>query len=292
MPRALRREVVAAVLAADPPAFVEAVAREVNPAPSVRAVQQDLETGDRLEFEDLAGLFSSSILNHGAISMPIRQAAYVFGVDQAERGANRDRDRTLARRLHDPARRRARARRKGLVDRSRREGSPLAGLRRRPRRADAGVLRAPRARRRAARRRLPNDRGGHRRSRRRPDRRRALVRRCPQRLRALRPPRARRRRRALRRRGRRSDHPGAQGRGRPRRRRGRCRAGTSCCAASSTGSRTSSACASRGASSRGSAACSRGRAPRAAARRPRAATGRPRRAGRLRRPRRCTARCR
>lgn len=80
MPRALRREVVAAVLEADPSAFVEAVAREVNPAPSVSAIPQDLETGDRLEFEDLAGLFSSSILNHGAISMPIRQAAYVFGV--------------------------------------------------------------------------------------------------------------------------------------------------------------------------------------------------------------------
>ncbi len=80
MPRGLRRELVAEILRTDPSAFVEAVAREVNPAPSVAAVPQDLEPGDRLEFEDLAGLFSSSILNHGAISMPIRQAAYVFGV--------------------------------------------------------------------------------------------------------------------------------------------------------------------------------------------------------------------
>ena len=68
------------MLETDPPAFLEAVAREVNPGPSVSAIPQDLETSDRLEFEDLAGLFSSSILNHGAISMPIRQAAYVYGV--------------------------------------------------------------------------------------------------------------------------------------------------------------------------------------------------------------------
>ena len=40
----------------------------------------DLEPESELGFEDLAGLFASSILNHGVIGMTIRQAAYVFGV--------------------------------------------------------------------------------------------------------------------------------------------------------------------------------------------------------------------
>jgi predicted O-methyltransferase YrrM len=78
--RGLRVELVAEILKTDPSALVEAVAREVNPSPSVAAMAERVEAGDRLEFEDLAGLFSSSILNHGAISMPIAQAAYVFRV--------------------------------------------------------------------------------------------------------------------------------------------------------------------------------------------------------------------
>jgi predicted O-methyltransferase YrrM len=80
LPRRLRRDVVAAVLEADAPAAVEAVTAAVGPVPGVAGLPQDLEPGERLEFEDLAGLFSSSILNHGIVSMPVRQAAYVFGV--------------------------------------------------------------------------------------------------------------------------------------------------------------------------------------------------------------------
>ena len=44
------------------------------------AAPLDLAPTSELEFEDLAGLFASSILNHGVIGMTIRQAAYVFGV--------------------------------------------------------------------------------------------------------------------------------------------------------------------------------------------------------------------
>jgi predicted O-methyltransferase YrrM len=76
----LRRELVTEVMRADPASFIDAVTLTVNPSPSVAAMPVDLESSGQLEFEDLAGLFSSSILNHGVISMPIRQAAYVFGL--------------------------------------------------------------------------------------------------------------------------------------------------------------------------------------------------------------------
>ncbi len=68
------------MLKADPASFMDGVTPTTNRHPAVADVESDLEPGERLEFEDLAGFFSSSILNHGAISMPIRQAAYVFGV--------------------------------------------------------------------------------------------------------------------------------------------------------------------------------------------------------------------
>jgi predicted O-methyltransferase YrrM len=68
------------VLKADPASFMDGVTPTTNRHPAVSDVPSDLEPGERLEFEDLAGFFSSSILNHGAISMPIRQAAYVFGL--------------------------------------------------------------------------------------------------------------------------------------------------------------------------------------------------------------------
>ena len=40
----------------------------------------DLRPDGRLEFEDVAGLFASTSLNHGLVGMTIRQVAYIFGL--------------------------------------------------------------------------------------------------------------------------------------------------------------------------------------------------------------------
>jgi predicted O-methyltransferase YrrM len=51
-----------------------------NRARRLATTPLDLDPQARLEFEDMAGLFASSMLNHGVIGMTIRQAAYLFGV--------------------------------------------------------------------------------------------------------------------------------------------------------------------------------------------------------------------
>jgi predicted O-methyltransferase YrrM len=65
---------------ADPNAVLEALGPRLNRDPTLAATPLDLEPEDRLEFEDLAGFFASTSLNHGLIGMTIRQAAYVFGL--------------------------------------------------------------------------------------------------------------------------------------------------------------------------------------------------------------------
>lgn len=64
----------------DPQVLLEAFAPYFNRAPDLDHLPDDLPPGAYLDFEDLAGLFASSSLNHGVISMPIRQAAYLFGL--------------------------------------------------------------------------------------------------------------------------------------------------------------------------------------------------------------------
>jgi predicted O-methyltransferase YrrM len=75
-----RRRFVDLALARDPHTVLEPVGAVQNRHRRLADVPLDLETDGTLEFEDLSGLFASSILNHGVIGMTIRQAAYVFGL--------------------------------------------------------------------------------------------------------------------------------------------------------------------------------------------------------------------
>lgn len=77
---AFRRRLVEEVLERDPHAILQPVGAAQNRAPRLATMPLDLEPDGSLEFEDLAGLFASSMLNHGVIGMTIRQTAYVFGL--------------------------------------------------------------------------------------------------------------------------------------------------------------------------------------------------------------------
>ncbi|MGH3104273.1 MAG: class I SAM-dependent methyltransferase [Gaiellaceae bacterium] len=74
-----RREIATALLEYDPSVVLEAVGAKQNREPRLERMPLDLEPDGRLEFEDLAGLFASSVLNHGIVGMTIRQVAYIFG---------------------------------------------------------------------------------------------------------------------------------------------------------------------------------------------------------------------
>jgi predicted O-methyltransferase YrrM len=78
--QSFRRAFVEKTLERDPRAVLEAVGVAQNRAPRLTTMPLDLEPDGRLEFEDLSGIFASSMLNHGVISMTIRQTAYVFGL--------------------------------------------------------------------------------------------------------------------------------------------------------------------------------------------------------------------
>jgi predicted O-methyltransferase YrrM len=78
--RPFRLELVKSILDDDPNAIVEAVGPALNRSPTLTAMPLDLEPEGRLEFEDLAGLFASTSLNHGVVGMTIRQVAYIFGL--------------------------------------------------------------------------------------------------------------------------------------------------------------------------------------------------------------------
>jgi predicted O-methyltransferase YrrM len=78
--QSFRRALVEKTLERDPGAVVEAIGVYQNRAPRLATMPLDLEPNGRLEFEDLSGLFASSLLNHGVVSMTIRQTAYVFGL--------------------------------------------------------------------------------------------------------------------------------------------------------------------------------------------------------------------
>jgi predicted O-methyltransferase YrrM len=78
--RTFRLELVRGIVVDDPNAIVEAVGPILNRSPTLTAMPLDLEPDGRLEFEDLAGLFASTSLNHGLVGMTIRQVAYIFGL--------------------------------------------------------------------------------------------------------------------------------------------------------------------------------------------------------------------
>lgn len=76
----LRRALANELVRRDPRAVLEALGPRLNREPRLGSMPLDLDPRERLEFEDLAGLFASSSLNHGIAGMTIRQLAYVFGL--------------------------------------------------------------------------------------------------------------------------------------------------------------------------------------------------------------------
>ena len=64
---------------------LQAVLPRFNRSPQMDTMPFDLPVGERLDFEQLAGLFASTQFDHGVIAMPVRQAAYVFGLVRAMR---------------------------------------------------------------------------------------------------------------------------------------------------------------------------------------------------------------
>ena len=64
----------------DPQALLEAFGPHLNRKPNLDNMAFDLPVKETLEFEQLAGLFSSTSLDHAVITMTVRQAAYLFGL--------------------------------------------------------------------------------------------------------------------------------------------------------------------------------------------------------------------
>jgi predicted O-methyltransferase YrrM len=75
-----RRELVRSVMAKDSTALLEGLGPLLNRNPTLESTPLDLDPAEGLEFEDLAGFFASSALNHGLIGMTFRQGAYLFGL--------------------------------------------------------------------------------------------------------------------------------------------------------------------------------------------------------------------
>ncbi len=64
----------------DPQALLEAFGPHLNRKPNLDNMAFDLPVKETLEFEQLAGLFSSTSLDHAVITMTVRQGAYLFGL--------------------------------------------------------------------------------------------------------------------------------------------------------------------------------------------------------------------
>lgn len=64
----------------DPQIILEGFGPTLNRDPDLDHMPFDLPVKPPLRFEHLAGLFTSTSLDHAVISMPVRQAAYLFGL--------------------------------------------------------------------------------------------------------------------------------------------------------------------------------------------------------------------
>jgi predicted O-methyltransferase YrrM len=64
----------------DPNVILQGFGPLLNRDPDMSTMPVDLPVTDDVRFEHLAGLFASTSLDHAVISMPVRQAAYIFGL--------------------------------------------------------------------------------------------------------------------------------------------------------------------------------------------------------------------
>lgn len=80
LPHTAARAFVSRLAESDPHSLLEAFGPHLNRKPNLDNMPFDLPIKGQLEFQHLAGLFASTSLDHAVISMPIRQAAYMFGL--------------------------------------------------------------------------------------------------------------------------------------------------------------------------------------------------------------------
>lgn len=80
LPPELTHAFVSRLAERDPHALLGAFGPHLNRKPNLDHMPFDLPIKGQLEFQHLAGLFASTSLDHAVISMPIRQAAYMFGL--------------------------------------------------------------------------------------------------------------------------------------------------------------------------------------------------------------------
>jgi hypothetical protein len=84
----------------NPQLLLEALGPRLNRTPSLDTMYFDLAPTGTLQFEDLAGLFASTSLDHGVIAMTVRQTAYLFGLVRQNETAQGYRDRAIQGGLH------------------------------------------------------------------------------------------------------------------------------------------------------------------------------------------------
>lgn len=78
IPASVRTEVLKTWAIRRPNDLLDVLGPALNRGPNLGNLVFDREPVPPLNFDDLAGLFSSTTLDHGAISMTVRQAAYLF----------------------------------------------------------------------------------------------------------------------------------------------------------------------------------------------------------------------
>ncbi len=64
----------------NPQLLLEVLGPRLNRNPVLDTMPFDLPLGKPIQFEDLAGLFASTSLDHAVIAMTVRQTAYLFGL--------------------------------------------------------------------------------------------------------------------------------------------------------------------------------------------------------------------
>ncbi len=80
LPESTLRTLAVHLCERDPEGLLEGLGPLLNRKPTLDNMPFDLPVKGPLQFEHLAGLFASTSLDHGVISMPVRQAAYLFGL--------------------------------------------------------------------------------------------------------------------------------------------------------------------------------------------------------------------
>ena len=80
LPQTARHAFAVRLCERDPQALLEAFGPHLNREPNLDNMPFDLLIKGDMQFEHLAGLFASTSLDHAVIAMPIRQAAYLFGL--------------------------------------------------------------------------------------------------------------------------------------------------------------------------------------------------------------------